>query len=92
MKEKLSITKKQKQLQEQINNLKKIEKEINEGNSYVIGTNTAFLLNSKIDEIFERFGYLSDWIRIKHEQHWEGKNDSSVEITFKVKQKIEGKK
>jgi len=86
---KLKITKKIEQAKKDVKRLEETKKELIELNSYKISTNTAFLQNIELDKKFEGFGDFPDWLKIKHEQHWEGKNDSAVEVTFKIKEKKE---
>jgi len=83
------IRKEIKKLQEKIKELEKEEKEVIESNVFKIATNTAYLLNIGLDEKFRGYGFFPDWLRTKHEQHWIGKNDSTIEITFKLKLKKE---
>jgi len=72
-------------LKDEIKELEKEEKWINESNVFKISTNTAHLLNIGLNEKFKGYGFFPDWLEKKHEQHWKGKNDSKVEITFKLK-------
>ena len=79
-------------LQDERKELKEEEKKIDESDVFKISTNTAYLLNIGLDEKFAGYGFFPDWLNKKQEQHWKGKNDSTIEITFKLKKQKEKNK
>ena len=87
--EDLDIEREELVLKKKLSEIEIRKQELENSDSYAVSTNTAFLENVKMGRIFEGFGDLADWLKIKHEQHWKGKNDSIVEITFKLKNKKE---
>lgn len=52
-------------------------------------TNTAFLLNTFCQEGLENtvFGQkkIKDWLNDRHEDHWKGRCDSTIIVTYKIK-------
>jgi hypothetical protein len=80
----MSIKEEKEKLKLKLKELEEFEKELFERNTYKLTTNTAFLQNSKVTEIFDMWKGFKDFIIEKHERHWKGENSSEVEITFKV--------
>jgi len=76
-----TLEKRKKEIKEQLENLKKKEEELRNSDTFKLLTNTAYLMNMKVFEGWEGF---REFIELKHEQHWKGENDSTIEVTFKV--------
>ena len=69
--------------------LKARKKELEKQDVFKISTNTAYIQNSKIDEVFNLWEFFSDWIKIKHEQGFNNEGSQYVEIIFKIKKEVE---
>lgn len=75
---------KQKYYEKELEELKEKQEQFLNQDSFKLKTNTAYLLNMKM---FDGWTDFVEWTETKHEQHWEGKVDSEVEVTFKLKRK-----
>lgn len=80
----MSLQEKKEELKKELEELERFEKHLYKGDTYKLTTNTAFLQNSKITEIFDLWKGFPDFIKKKHEGSWKNENSSEVEITFKV--------
>ena len=78
------LNKKKEELEKELEKLEEKQKFFLEQNTFKLKTNTAYLQNMKVFDGWEDF---LAWVQIKHDQHWDGENDSGVEVTFKLKKK-----
>lgn len=78
------ISKRKEELEKELAALEKKQKDFLEQDTFIVGTNTAYIQNMKV---FDGWTDFVEWIQTKHEQSWNGEVDSHLEVTFKIKRK-----
>lgn len=67
--------------QKELDKLKLKREDLEKSNKFVINTNSSYLLNMKVGNIFTG---LKDWAQVKWEQCWKTKKPQYVRVTFEV--------